>query len=90
MDAHEREYLAAAEGMGDLYGRKVLPHEVEGLDDVYGRHVRVGDWLTWRDESWQPGRTSSGRVAAIDDGRFLVVDVDGERSFVLPAQVMPF
>lgn len=92
MDPHSREYLAAAEGMADLYGRQIPPHEVEGLDDCYGRHIRVGDWLTWRDESWPAGRTMSGLVRAIDAGRY-VVDEDstaGVRHFVSPAQVMPF
>jgi len=88
-DPHQREYLAAAEGMADLYGRGVPHHVVEGLDDCYGRHVRVGDWLTWRREDWPPGRTRSGRVRAIDGGRFVTVDDEGD-SHVLPGEVMPF
>lgn len=87
MDAHEREYLAAAAGMAETYGES--PHQVEGLDDCYGRHVRVGEWLTWREESWPAGRTMSGLVRSIDRDRY-VIDDDGVRHFVTPAQVMPF
>ena len=88
MDAHGREYLAAADGMADLYGRDPAP-EADGLDDCYGRYVRVGSWLTWREESWPAGRSMSGLVRAIDAGRY-VIDDEGDRHYVTPSQVMPF
>lgn len=88
MDAHDREYLAAAEGMADLYGRAMEPEPAAGLDDIYGRTVRVGDSLTWARVGWPAGLTMTSRVIAIDGGRY-VVDEDGIQHYVTPAEVMP-
>ena len=55
MDAHEREYMAAAEGMADLYGRHpetcTLPS--------------VGDRVAWRTKAMSDTSSESGRVVRV-------------------------
>lgn len=86
-DPHSREYLAAAEGMADLYGRQLEP-EPAGLADCYGRMVRVGDSLVWARAGWPAGLTMTSRVVAIEGGRYVCVE-DGIQHYVTPAEVMP-
>lgn len=86
-DPHEREYLAAAEGMAEVYGRPTEPEPV-GLPDCYGRMVRVGDSLTWARAGWPAGLTITSRVVAIEGERY-VVNEDGIQHYVTPAEVMP-
>lgn len=84
---HDREYLAAAEGMAEVYGR---PTEAgpAGLADCYGRMVRVGDSLIWARAGWPAGLTITSRVVAIEGERY-VVNEDGIQHYVTPAEVMP-
>ena len=87
MDAHQREYLAAAEGMADLYGRSLEP-EPAGLADEYGRVHRVGETLTWARAGWPAGLSLTSPITAIEAGRF-VVNEDGQTYYVEPTEVMP-
>ena len=70
----DAEYLAAACGMADLYGRC---------------HA-VGDWITYRRDGWAPGRTVSGRVVRVVPGGWYVADGTGPAEFVAPDEAMPF
>lgn len=55
MDSHEREYLAAAEGMADLYGRHpescTLPS--------------VGDRIAYRTKEMSDAASEAGRVVRV-------------------------
>ena len=70
----DAEYLAAACGMADLYGRQ---------------HA-VGDWITYRRDGWAPGRTVSGRVVRVVPGGWYVADGIDPAEFVAPDEAMPF
>lgn len=90
-DAHGREYLAAAEGMADLYGRRLEPEQSDqpaGLADEYGRVWTVGQSLTWARAGWPPGLTLTTPIIAIEGGRYVVSD-DGQTYYVEPTEVMP-
>lgn len=58
MDAHEREYLAAAEGMSDLYGRQLEPEASCSLPSV-------GDRVTYRLRSMSDASSEAGRVVRV-------------------------
>ena len=68
MDAHEREYEAAVNGMADLYGQppSVEPHPLPS----------VGDWVN----GIAGGKRFSGYVQQVEPGR-IVVETD--RSWVV-------
>ncbi len=86
-DPHSREYLAAADGMADLYGRHVEP-EPAGLADEYGRVHLVGQSLTWARAGWPPGLTLTSRIIGVDAGRYVVTE-DGQTYYVETTEVMP-
>jgi hypothetical protein len=51
MDAHESEYLAAARGMGDIYGITPTPYVVEIVGTREVPIWNVGATVCWTDES---------------------------------------
>lgn len=87
---HDREYLAAAEGMADMYGRRLEPvDQPDGLVDPWGRMVRVGDEIHWARDGWPVGLVMKSPVIAIRAGRY-VVNEDGIHHFVTLGEVVPF
>lgn len=58
MDAHDREYLAAAEGMADLYGRRLEPDAACTLPSI-------GDRVTWRTKAMTETQFDAGRVVRV-------------------------
>lgn len=58
MDAHDREYLAAAEGMADLYGRRMEPEPSRTLPSV-------GDRVTYRTRDMSDAASEAGRVVRV-------------------------
>jgi len=75
MDAHEREYEAAVNGMADLYGQPPIaePHPLPS----------VGDWVN----GIARGKRFSGYVQQVEPGR-IVVETDRSWNVVSAEQLV--
>jgi len=70
MDPHYREYLAASDGMAEIYGR---PQPTIDAPPAGCRLPSVGDYVS----GCTAGRRWSGRVAKALDNGTIDVEVDG-------------
>lgn len=87
MDAHSREYFAAAEGMADLYGRQLEPDQPCTLPSV-------GDRIAYRLPTMSEASSEAGRVVRVvaGDGQrptIVVEPEDGQTLRVVDARPWP-
>lgn len=70
MDSHHREYIAAINGMAEIYGR---PQPTADAPPAGCRLPSVGDWIS----GCTAGKRWSGRVARVWERRG-TVDIEGD------------